>query len=101
VVDEDDPDDRATSEPPVDPDLRDVVPTPFARHVPKRSGREEARKLEPFDFGALRGRRVVVRANGYVYRGVLSGVGDGELYLKGDLRWFVLALEDVASVIEE
>lgn len=51
-----------------------------------------------FTFESLKGERVVVRANGFVYRGVLIGADEGELYLRGEMRWVVLPLADISDV---
>jgi len=47
---------------------------------------------------ALRWKRVLVRANGITYRGVLIGADEDELYLKGELRYLVLPMERVTSL---
>jgi hypothetical protein len=71
----------------------------FTRTWPART--ERALALEAFEahpFEALRGQAVLVRANGFLYRGVLVGADEAELYLRGELRWVVLPLADVTDV---
>ncbi len=79
----------------VDDAFDDIVPAGFAAVVPKRF---EPERLRPHSFEALRHRAVVVRANGFVYRGVFAGCDEAELYLKGELRWWVLPLDTVTAV---
>lgn len=55
-------------------------------------------ELPAFTFEALKGETVEVRANGFSYRGVLVGADEGELYLRGEMRWVVLPLADVSEV---
>ena len=54
-----------------------------------------------FTFESLKGEWVTVRAQGFVYRGLLIGADDEELYLRGELRWVVLRLADVSEVRAE
>jgi hypothetical protein len=75
--------------------LETTVPTAFSRVV-KRPVRDE---LPAFSLETLKGERVVVRANGFAYEGVLIGADEGELYLRGDLRYVVLPLSTVSSVV--
>ena len=58
-------------------------------------------ELKPFSFGPLRHRAVIVRANGFVYRGRLHGVDETDLYLRGELRWWVLPLPSITSVVRD
>lgn len=55
-------------------------------------------KLPAFTFESLKGETVEVRANGFSYRGVLVGADEGELYLRGEMRWVVLPLAEVSEV---
>lgn len=71
-----------------------VIPAAFATAVK----RDEPLPLEPHTFEALRGEVVVVRAHGFLYRGVLVGADEAELYLRGELRWVVLPLAHVTDV---
>ena len=69
----------------------------MARHVVD----DDDKKPKPYDFAALKGVAVVVRANGFTYRGVLIGADDSDLYLRGEMRYLVLPLGDVTSVSPE
>lgn len=77
-----------------DDGLEDAVPAAFSRTVTRRTHDD----LEPFSFEGLRGASVVVRANGFTYRGVLVGADEGEIYLRGELRYIVLPLSSVTGV---
>lgn len=79
-----------------DDPIDDAIPVAIAVAVPKR---EPADDPPAWSFALLRGRRVVVDANGFSYRGVLVGADESELYLKGELRWLVLPLATVRSVV--
>jgi hypothetical protein len=46
----------------------------------------------------LRWKRVLVRAHGIIYRGVLIGADDDDVYLKGELRYLVLPMERITSI---
>jgi hypothetical protein len=67
---------------------------------------DEQKKREPvrgedavkFELDEMRGARVVVRANGFIYRGILVGADENDLYLKGELRYLVLPLATVTSL---
>jgi hypothetical protein len=72
-----------------------LVPTAFSRVV-KRPSRDE---LPVYSLEALKGERVLVRANGFSYGGVLIGADEGELYLRTELRYLVLPLSSVTSVV--
>jgi hypothetical protein len=80
-----------------DEDLAPIVPAAFSETVSRR----ERFELKPYTFEGLKGERVVVRANGFEYRGVLIGADEGELYLRGELRYIVLPLEHVTHVERE
>ncbi|HEY4223888.1 MAG TPA: hypothetical protein VGO62_21180 [Myxococcota bacterium] len=77
-----------------DDDLVALVPAAFATivHGPDR------KDAGAYDFEALQGEAVHVRANGFSYRGVLVGADEGELYLRGELRWVILPLHSITSV---
>jgi hypothetical protein len=81
----------------VDDDLIGVIPAGFAAVVPKR-GEGDPEELRPHSFEALKGEHVVVRSNGFDVRGVLVGADEGELYLRGEMRWVVLPLHTITSV---
>lgn len=73
-----------------------AIPVPIAATRPRRSDDEP--RLRAFSFDALKWREVQVVANGFTYRGILVGADDVELYLRGELRWFVLPLDTVSEV---
>lgn len=77
--------------------LAALVPAAFAETVKRR----EPQELAAHTFEMLRGEAVVVRANGFVYRGVLVGADEQELYLRGELRWVVLPLSAVTEVLRD
>jgi hypothetical protein len=80
-----------------DEDDDPLVPAPFTQTVAKR----ERVDLKPYTLEGLKGERVLVRANGFEYRGILIGADEGELYLRGDLRYVVLPLEHVTAIKRE
>lgn len=80
-----------------DQDLGGVVPVPVVQVV----GRRVRQDAPAWTFEGLKGTRVRVRANGFEYRGVLVGADEGELYLRGELRFLVLPLADVTEVRPE
>jgi len=51
-----------------------------------------------FSFEDWKYKRVVVIASGFVYRGVLLGVDESDVYLKGEFRYLVLPMEKVTSI---
>ena len=77
--------------------LCDVVPVPVTTIV----GRRVREAAPAWTIEGLKGVSVRVRANGFEYRGVLIGADDGELYLRGELRWVVLPLADITDVRPE
>ena len=95
MVDEDDDRDR-----PLDPDrdldrdLDDIVPVGFTSIVHKRLDDDP----KPYTLESMKGEQVIVRANGFEYRGKLVGADEGELYLRSETRWVVLPLAIVTSV---
>jgi hypothetical protein len=74
--------------------LQELVPAAFSRVV-KKPVRDE---LKPFTFEAYKGREVIVRSNGFTYRGVLIGADEDELYLRSEMRWIVLPLSQITDV---
>ena len=74
----------------------ETVPVGFARRV--RRLRDE---LQPFSFEGLRQRLVDVHAHGFVYRGVLLGVGDDTVYLRMEHKSIELPLSDVSKVVAD
>lgn len=75
----------------------DGVPTAFTVTVAKREPQELARHT----FESLKGEKVIVRANGFVYRGTLVGADEGELYLRGEMRWVVLPLGVITGCVKD
>lgn len=75
----------------------DSVPAGFAVTVASRERTELARHT----FESLKGEKVIVRANGFLYRGVLVGADEGELYLRGEMRWVVLPLAHITDVVKD
>lgn len=76
--------------------LADVVPRRFTSIAACR--RDDGIPVKPHSFGGLRGQAVIVRANGFLYRGTLVGADEAELYLRGEFRWVVLPLASVTDV---
>ena len=54
--------------------------------------------LRAHSFETLRGQLVVVDAAGFLYRGLLVGADEEELYLRGETRWWVLPLATVREM---
>lgn len=77
-----------------DDDLADVVPVPLL--LPRAF--TEARPLSSFSFARLMGRRVRLRVNGFDVTGEFRGADEDEVYLRGELRWFVYPLASVTGV---
>lgn len=82
----------------LDPDAAvDVlVPSAFAVTLPRRD--EGGGRLSLHSFTALKHRAVIVIANGFTYRGIFVGADDDDVYLKGELRWWVLPLLSLTTV---
>jgi hypothetical protein len=77
-----------------DADLNDVVPVAFA--TPRRPKPE--RRLTDFSFQKLLGRRVVLRVNGFDVAGVFRGADEDDVYVRGELRWFVYPMASVTGL---
>lgn len=77
-----------------------LVPSSFSITRPLRRDDDDTR-LGAFSFDRLRRQPVIVRANGFTVRGTLHGVDETDLYLRGELRWFVLPLTTITSVIKD
>lgn len=75
----------------------DAIPAGFAVTVAPRERTELARHT----FESLKGEKVIVRANGFIYRGLLVGADEGELYLRGEMRWVVLPLAHITDVVKD
>lgn len=75
----------------------DAIPAGFTVTIAPRERTELARHT----FESLKGDKVIVRANGFIYRGLLVGADEGELYLRGEMRWVVLPLAHVTDVMKD
>ena len=53
---------------------------------------------EKFTFDKLRFENIEVIAAGILYRGVLIGADDVDIYIKGRLRWLILPIETITSL---
>ena len=53
---------------------------------------------EKFTFDKLRFKNIEVMAAGILYRGVLIGADDVDIYIKGRLRWLILPIETITSL---
>lgn len=51
-----------------------------------------------FSFDEMRFCWVEVVSQGIVYRGVLIGADDKDVYLRGALRWLILPLDRITSI---
>lgn len=51
-----------------------------------------------FTFEQLRFKQVEVMADGILYRGMLIGADEYDLFIKGRLRWLILPLDKITSV---
>ena len=71
-----------------------LVPTGFTHIVRKPDGDT----LKPYSLEAMRGKKVIMRANGFSYRGVLVGADESEIYIRGEMRWIVMPLSTVTDV---
>jgi len=54
--------------------------------------------LRPFSLEQMRFKMVVVMSAGVMYRGMLIGADDSDLFIKGRLRWLILPLDRVTSI---
>lgn len=77
-----------------------AIPVGFAVTI-ERSDRGDRPELARHTFESLKGEQVIVRANGFIYRGLLVGADDGELYLRGVMRWVVLPLAHISEVTKD
>lgn len=75
-----------------------LVPSRFSIARPRR---DDDDSLGPFSWQRWLRRAVIVRANGFTVRGQLHGVDEESLYLRGELRWFVLPLATITSVVRD
>ncbi len=87
-------DDHGDDDDDVDDDLIGVVPVALA--TPRTH--EPERRLSEYSFHQLLGRRVVLRVNGFDVAGEFRGADENDVYLRGELRWFVYPMSSVTSV---
>ena len=57
-------------------------------------------KVSKNTFENMKNKIVDVIADGILYRGVLIGADEKDLYLKSSTRWIVLPMEKVTSIRE-
>lgn len=77
-----------------DDDLDGIVPVPLLLPRPLR----EAQPLSAFSFARLLGRRVRLRVNGFDVTGEFRGADEDEVYLRGELRFFVYPMASVTGL---
>ena len=53
---------------------------------------------EKFTFDKLRFKNIEVIADGIIYKGVLIGADETDIYMKGRLRWLILPIETITSL---
>jgi hypothetical protein len=53
---------------------------------------------EKFTFDQLRFKSIEVMSAGILYRGILIGADDADIYMKGRLRWLILPIETITSL---
>ncbi len=84
-------------------DIDLLVPRAFTSVRPRRDDADDnnKRELTAFSWERLRRRHVVVRTNGFTVRGLLHGIDEDSLYLRGELRWWVLPMTTVTSVVRD
>jgi hypothetical protein len=64
----------------------------------KEPGDQPEELPEKFTFDKLRFKSIEVTAAGILYRGVLIGADDVDIYMKGRLRWLILPIETISSL---
>ena len=75
--------------------LASIVPVGFAT----RCRASEPRPLSAFTFHQLKGRRVRLRVNGFDVEGRFDGADDDDVYLRGELRYFVYPMASVTGLV--
>jgi hypothetical protein len=75
--------------------LASIVPVGFAT----RRRASEPRPLSAFTFHQLKGRRVRLRVNGFDVEGRFDGADDDDVYLRGELRYFVYPMVSVTGLV--
>jgi hypothetical protein len=64
----------------------------------KDPGEKQEELPEKFTFDKLRFKSIEVIAAGILYRGILIGADDVDIYMKGRLRWLILPIETITSL---
>lgn len=64
----------------------------------KEPGDKREEVVEKFTFDKLRFKKIEVMAAGILYRGVLIGADDVDIYIKGRLRWLIFPIETITSL---
>ena len=64
----------------------------------KEPGDKQEAPPERFTFDKLRFKNIEVISTGILYRGVLIGADDTDIYMKGRLRWLILPIETITSL---
>ena len=77
-----------------------ALPVAISVRRPRRHD-DDDEALGPHTFETLKYEPVVVRASGFLYRGILIGADETDLYLKSETRWVVLPLDRVTSVKQD
>jgi hypothetical protein len=54
-----------------------------------------------FSFDQMRFQWVEIVSSGILYRGVLIGADDKDIYLRGALRWLILPMDRITSIRPE
>jgi len=75
-------------------DLADVVPTALSQ----RRERAEPTTLRAHSFASLMYRRVHLRVHGFDVTGEFRGADEDDVYVRGELRWFVYPIASVTSL---
>ncbi len=79
----------------VDDFLAHIVPVGFAT----RRDRRDPQPLSAFTFRRLMGRRVRLRVNGFDVEGRFDGADEDDVYLRGELRYFVYPQSSVTGLV--
>jgi hypothetical protein len=64
----------------------------------KEPGDKQEELPEKFTFDKLRFKSIEVISSGILYRGILIGADESDIYMKGRLRWLILPIETITSL---
>jgi hypothetical protein len=64
----------------------------------KDPGDKSADLPEKYTFDKLRFKKIEILSAGILYRGILIGADDEDIYVKGRLRWLILPIETITSL---